>query len=194
MRLENLNFGSVCDRQRIVHVTPDDPQYRPGLHSRLPFTHMTPPTPRLLLLILLSLCTGTSLAAAAPHGSVAATLNPAALVPEQPAELDITLTINPGYHAQSHKPADAYLIPLVVTMQPSPGMTFGDPQYPLGEDVNDPVLGHENIYTNNVVIHVPVTVSAAAASPVPAIHGKVMFQACDSRACYPPVILPFVIE
>jgi thiol:disulfide interchange protein DsbD len=155
---------------------------------------MTPPTPRLLLLILLSLCTGTSLAAAAPHGSVAATLNPAALVPEQPAELDITLTINPGYHAQSHKPADAYLIPLVVTMQPSPGMTFGDPQYPLGEDVNDPVLGHENIYTNNVVIHVPVTVSAAAASPVPAIHGKVMFQACDSRACYPPVILPFVIE
>jgi thiol:disulfide interchange protein len=139
--------------------------------------------PTLISLILIALAIGASPVRAAPHGHVSATLNG--------AQVDITLTIDAGFHAQSHKPADPNLIPLVVTMQPTPGVTFGDPQYPAGEDVNDPTLGHENIYTKTIVVHVPVTI--ASGTTAPAIHGKIRYQACDSNACYPPVNAPFSI-
>jgi suppressor for copper-sensitivity B len=138
-----------------------------------------------LLLIVAAIGAGTSTALAAAHGSVSAMM--------KQGEIDIALTIDPGYHAQSHKPADAYLIPLVVTMEPAPGVTFGDPQYPLGESVDDPILGHENIYTDRVTIRVPVKFAAPSAATMPTIQGKVRYQACDSKACYPPVTLPFSV-
>jgi thiol:disulfide interchange protein DsbD len=141
-----------------------------------------------ILLFLLAIGAAASPAIAA-HGRVAASLQPPALMPGHPEEVDIALTIDAGFHAQSHKPADPYLIPLLVTMEPTAGVTFGNPLYPPGQDVNDPVLGHENIYTGQVVIRVPITVNG----PMPTIRGKVRFQACDSHACYPPATLPFSI-
>jgi len=143
-------------------------------------------------LTLLAIFACTSVVLAAPHGQVSASWHKAAPKPGQPAQLDIVVTIDAGYHAQSHTPADAYLIPLVVTMDPIVGVTFGDPNYPPGESVDDPALGHENIYTNQVVVAVPVTLNDASGLGS-TIQGKLRFQACDSKACYPPVSLPFSI-
>jgi thiol:disulfide interchange protein len=148
----------------------------------------------LILLFVAALCGLAPAAVAAPHGHLSAALQPPLPVADQPAELDLVLTIDSGFHAQSHTPAEAYLIPLVVTVQPTPGVTVGAPRYPAGQAIDDPQLGHENVYTNRIVISVPVTFSAAAIASGSTVQGKIRYQACNSMACFPPVTLAFSVN
>jgi suppressor for copper-sensitivity B len=224
VRLDNLKLGSGENDERIVHVEREEPQHRMEGCAGLTFEGLTfmernysersgmlgaeaarsgwgltelkvvrelQVRLRLLLGIIVAalwICGAANGAVAAPHGSLSASWQPDA--PGHTGQVDIALTIDPGFHAQSHKPADPTLIPLVVTMEPTPGVTVGEIQYPPGQEIDDPVLGHENVYTNQIHIRVPVTLSGATTT----IRGKVRYQACDSRACYPPVKLAFSVE
>ena len=73
--------------------------------------------------VLLAAMFGSSVAVAAPkHASLVATYDRGAI--------HLQLTIDNGFHAQSHQPLDPYLIPLSVTMANAAGVTFDEPQYP----------------------------------------------------------------
>jgi thiol:disulfide interchange protein DsbD len=144
----------------------------------------------ILLTILLAIAAVAHPATAAPHARVAATLVPTQPAVGTPAELDITLNIDPGFHVQSHTPADPNYIPLVVTLTPNPAIQADSPIYPPGQDSVDPLLGKLNVYVDQATIRIPITLSAGS---VQNIAGTVRYQACDSRACYPPVKLPFEV-
>ncbi len=98
-----------------------------------------------------------------------------------------------GWHTNSHKPSDDYLIPTEVKLQPAEGVRFGEPRYPEGKSekfaFSDKPL---SVYTDEFVIEVPA--EWAASGPAPVLSGSVEFQACNDTQCLAPVSVPFRAE
>ena len=77
------------------------------------------------------------------------------------------IAINGGYHVQSSRPHDKYLIPTVVRVGESAGIVFGEARYPVGEEIPGPGGGGKqetiSVYEGRVYVVVPMTVAADAA-------------------------------
>ena len=80
------------------------------------------------------LLAATPLAAQGPGSSPVVTLRLAAasekLVAGQPFRLALVATIAPGWHVNSNKPSEDYLIPTEAALAPVEGLSFGAPAYP----------------------------------------------------------------
>jgi len=103
--------------------------------------------------------------------------------------LRIDAALAQGWHVNSHRPSEEYLIPTAVHLEPVPGATFGEPRYPEGvlrkfAFSQTPL----SVYAERFTITVPVT--WAAGSP-PAVSGDVEYQACNDRQCNPPATAAF---
>ncbi|MBV8779870.1 MAG: hypothetical protein JO353_00600, partial [Phycisphaerae bacterium] len=144
------------------------------------------PAGKLLMLILFAL--GASPALAANHASLAANLNRSD--DSKSATIELTLTIDPGFHAQSHTPLDKNLIPLTVMMDDLPGVTFDPPTYPSPMIDNSPVLGTQSVYTGTIKITIDAHLSA---NPPANFAGTLRYQACNANACSPPAKLSFSV-
>jgi hypothetical protein len=104
---------------------------------------------------------------------------------------DVTVTVsaylNEGFHLNSHTPPEAYLIPLTLAWTPGP-LTMVDVVYPkpqmLKTGGSDKPL---SVLTGKFEITTKFKVSGA---PGPAlVLGKLRYQACNDRACFPPKLL-----
>jgi thiol:disulfide interchange protein DsbD len=146
------------------------------------------------ILLLVGLLMTASHALAVPTATVDAKLSAATLKPGDQAELSVSVAIPAGYHAQSHTPLEKFYIPLTVTMDPNPAFMPGEASYPPGTVEEYPLLGKLSVYTGNVTVKVPLTVTGAAASGPLAIAGSVRLQMCDDKACYPPANLKFATD
>jgi DsbC/DsbD-like thiol-disulfide interchange protein len=103
---------------------------------------------------------------------------------ETPVKLHVKL--NQGYHVNSNKPADEYLIPLKLTWTAEPltvaGITFPEPKmekYSFSEKPLSVYTGDFDIVTK---FHAPANASKGDKN----ITGKLRYQACSMTACYPP--------
>jgi hypothetical protein len=101
-------------------------------------------------------------------------------------EVPFTISVRQGYHINSDKPEDDYLIPLKVTF--GPGMlelvdiTFPKPQlqkFPFSEK---PMSVFDGSFKTIAKVRVPPAAPAGATQLV----GKVRYQACNDRMCLPP--------
>ena len=129
------------------------------------------------------------------HGEVTSTaVNYSALKPGQKAWAAIVIQIKEGLHAQSHTPLDENFIKFEIKPDANPAVTFGDPKYPPGKVENYPALGKLSVYTGQVVFYIPVTVKADAKPGPLEITGKLTFQACDDKVCFPPESPRFSIK
>jgi thiol:disulfide interchange protein len=137
-------------------------------------------------------------ASAAGRGSQAhvakSVVNKTALPAGSEAMLAVSLDIGDGYHAQSHKPYDENLIPFTIKLDENPAVTFGEPVYPPGKDETYPNLGKLSVYTKNVIVRVPVKVKPDAKPGPIQIKGKLRYQICDDKACFPPESPAFTVE
>jgi thioredoxin:protein disulfide reductase len=109
----------------------------------------------------------------------------------------VVVKINPGYHMNSHKPSDTYLIPTTVTPQLPEGFTLvGEPSYPLGKNEKFPFSPDKplNVYTETATIRLKVTASDKAALGKSSIPVTLRFQACNTSACLPPVKIPLTLD
>ena len=109
----------------------------------------------------------------------------------------VVVKINPGYHMNSHKPSDSYLIPTTVTPQLPDGFTLvGEPSYPLGKNEKFPFSPDKplNVYTESATIRLKVTAGEKAALGKSSIPVTLRFQACNTSACLPPVKIPLTLE
>ena len=106
----------------------------------------------------------------------------------------VVVEIKEGLHAQSHTPLDELYIKYVVKPDANPSMAFGEPKYPPGQVENYPALGKLSVYTGRVVTFIPLTVKADAKLGPIELTGKVTFQACDAKVCYPPESPKFSIK
>ena len=109
----------------------------------------------------------------------------------------LSVTVASGYHANSNKPLDAYLIPLHLAWSPGPltaaSVVFPKPQtQKLGFSAK-PV----SVFTGTFAIVTQFKVAGDAVPGTSTAIGKLHYQACDDRSCLPPatieVSVPVVI-
>jgi thioredoxin:protein disulfide reductase len=103
--------------------------------------------------------------------------------------LVLKATLAPGWHVNSHKPSEDYLIPTTVTLAEPPGVRFGEPSFPEGKmekfSFSEAPL---SVYAHDFTIEVPLEWTGAA---VPAVSGTVEFQACNDTQCLAPASVAF---
>jgi thiol-disulfide isomerase/thioredoxin len=99
--------------------------------------------------------------------------------------LTVTMTIGPGWHVNSHLPSEAYLIPTGVKLSSSAG-ALSPVRYP-GDVVRRLAFGEKplRLYEGAVQFAVDLVLPAAAGGSV-SIFGRVTYQACNDRQCFPP--------
>ena len=111
----------------------------------------------------------------------------------------IPLTVLPGYHVNSNTPTDEYLIPLKLTWSSTGALEGGTVRYPKPSmekyEFSEKPL---SVYTGSFELTAEFKVAAnAPAGPGEAV-GKLRYQACSSRACYPPktidVAVPYQVQ
>jgi thiol:disulfide interchange protein DsbD len=143
-------------------------------------------------LVLVALCAG---AGRPQHGEVGtAVVNYTGLKPGQKAWAAVVVQIKPGLHAQSHTPLDENFIKFQVKADDNPAVSFGEPRYPPGKVEDYPALGKLSVYAGKVVTYIPLAVKADAKPGPLELTGKVTFQACDDKVCYPPESPKFTIK
>src|SRR5438105_5617586 len=109
-------------------------------------------------------------------------------------EAAVVMEIPAPFHVNAHKPSEDYLRPTTLTLQRTPGLTFGAVNYPTPESKQfsfskKPLLVHEG----RLVLRVPVTVARTAKPGPVAIKGSVEYQTCNEHQCYMPRKQPVTI-
>ena len=94
-------------------------------------------------------------------------------------------------------PSDEYLIPLKLTWTAMGALEGGQVTYPQAQKykVGDEML---NVFTGSFDLMVNFKVSATAPAGPGAAAGKLRYQACNNRACFPPktidVNVPYQVQ
>jgi hypothetical protein len=108
------------------------------------------------------------------------------------AEVVVTLkaSLPAGYHANSNKPTEAYLIPLTLKWTAGPlqtdAVTYPQPTMEKYSFSDKPL----SVVTGDFAITTKFRAPGDAASGPAAQTGTLRYQACDNRACYPPKNVP----
>jgi len=145
---------------------------------------------RALLLLLLS---GTL--AAQSHVSVKVTAYPIdkITVPQGgKAKLEMMFRIMPGFHINSNQPTSELYIPTKVMLDVPTDVSIAGLTYPEGQMVSFPFDPDTklSVYTGDIAVKGLVMAAKTAPRGTFRVHGTLRYQACDNRACYPPVSLP----
>jgi Disulphide bond corrector protein DsbC len=110
------------------------------------------------------------------------------------ATATITLKLQSGYHCNSDKPKDEYLIPLKLTWTPAPlevtDVAYPKPQMEKFSFSPEPMP----VFTGDFEVVTRFKVPASAAIGATVLAGKLRYQACNDRMCLQPktidVLLP----
>jgi len=130
--------------------------------------------------------------------SPAAVVKPQTFVSLEPVprgksfEIAVVVEIAKGFHMNSHKPTDPYLIPTTLTPQLPAGFDVADTIYPDGHQEkfsfspNKPL----NVYTGKVILRLKLTAHPDAALGPTTIPITLRYQACNDTTCLQPVKIP----
>ena len=111
----------------------------------------------------------------------------------------IPVSIRPGYHVNSNTPSEEYLIPLKLTWTSTGAIEGGSVTYPKPslekyEFAEKPL----SVFTGDFELVTDFKVAANAPAGPGAAVGKLRYQACSDRACFPPktveVTVPYQIQ
>jgi hypothetical protein len=95
-----------------------------------------------------------------------------------------------GYHANSNKPSDDYLIPLTLKWEAGP-LTAEKVVYPAGSMEKYPFSEKPlSVVTGDFAIATTFKVTPGAATGPAALKGSLRYQACDTQRCYAPKTVP----
>jgi thiol:disulfide interchange protein DsbD len=111
-------------------------------------------------------------------------------------QIAVVVDIENGYHMNSHKPLDSYLIPTTLTPQLPAGLILADTIYPPGKNLKFPFSPDKplNVYTQSVTLRLRVTAAESAKLGDTPIPITLRYQACNNSACLPPVKVPVTAE
>ncbi|MFI5091956.1 MAG: protein-disulfide reductase DsbD domain-containing protein [Candidatus Acidiferrales bacterium] len=170
-------------------------------------SYRTPILFALLLLTGIASFDATRGAAKSPQDASAlpspsAVVKPAAYVSLEPVprgkefQIAVVVEIARGFHMNSHKPSDQYLIPTTLTAQLPAGIQLHDTIYPDGRlekfsfSPNKPL----EVYTGTVTFRLRVAAGADAALGATTIPITLRYQACNDTTCLQPVKVPVVVK
>jgi hypothetical protein len=111
---------------------------------------------------------------------------------EKEFKIAVVADIAKGFHMNSHKPTDDYLIATTLKPQLPAGFELLDTIYPKGKlekfsfSPNHPL----DVYSESVTLVLRLSAKSAAALGPTEIPMILRYQACNDSACLPPVKLP----
>lgn len=143
-----------------------------------------------------------------PNASAQSMPNPASVVKAQTYvsldkvprgqtfEAAVVVDISKGFHMNSNKPSEDYLIPTTITTNPPAGIRVVDTMYPQGQmktftfSPNKPL----NVYTDTVTLRLKLATDASTPVGAVSIPATLRYQACNDTACLPPVKVPVTLN
>jgi len=107
-------------------------------------------------------------------------------------EVPVLLDIVPGFHINAEKPTFDYMIPTRLEWT-STTLKLNSVKYPPAEKKEFEFSPGDKIdvYEGSVKIVSRFQVPRTAKPAKLTLQGKLRYQACDHKACYPPVTVPF---
>jgi len=149
---------------------------------------------RPILLACLSAGLVAALAVAAnptPVVSARALLATDAAYPGSSVRAAVVAEVSPGFHINDHKPTVDYLIPTQLKLETSKDLGAGQIVYPKGQlkkfAFADEAL---SVYEGTFVVGAEVKVGPSVKAGTYTLNGKLSYQACNDRACFPPTSVP----
>jgi len=110
--------------------------------------------------------------------------------------LEMKFRVTPGFHINSNKPTSDLYIPTVVKLDVPTDVSVGKLEYPEGELLSFPFDPDTkmSVYTGDIAVKGLVIAAKSTPRGTYRVHGNLRYQACDNRACYPPVNLPVAFD
>ena len=106
-------------------------------------------------------------------------------------ELAAVAEIRQGFHINSHKPTEEFLIPTTLTTQLPSGFHEVGTDYPPGEMLKFSFSSSPlSVYTGRVTVILRIEAAAAASLGPQSIPLSLRYQACNDTTCLPPVKIP----
>src|ERR1035437_2500640 len=110
-------------------------------------------------------------------------------------QLKIPVVVKEGYHVNSNQPSEEYLIPLKLTWTAMGALEGGTVTYPKPAlekyEFSEKPL---SVYTGSFDLVANFKVSSKAPAGPGAATGKLRYQACSNRACYPPKTVEITVS
>ena len=107
--------------------------------------------------------------------------------PGQSFDLAIRLTLDEGWHVNSHRPIQDYLVATSLLLEDESVFTLGNVKYPGGKEVklgfNDEAL---SVYENTASFRVPCTIADGAKLGQAELQVFLRTQACNDKNCLRP--------
>ena len=101
-------------------------------------------------------------------------------------EVKVPIQLREGYHVNSDKPPDPYLIPLRLTWEPGPFFAF-EVVYPQPSlQKVDFFAGLLPVFSGRFELITRFKVAASVQPGLVNLPGKLRYQACNDRMCLPP--------
>ncbi|MGZ4813793.1 MAG: protein-disulfide reductase DsbD domain-containing protein [Terriglobales bacterium] len=112
------------------------------------------------------------------------------------ANVEMSFRVAPGFHINSNKPTSDLYIPTAVRLDVPTDISVGKMEYPEGELVSFPFDPDTklSVYTGDIAVKGLVMTAKSTPRGTYRVHGNLRYQACDNRACYPPVNLPVAFD
>ena len=106
----------------------------------------------------------------------------------EPAKQVLKAVVLEGFHVNSDKPRDEFLIPLKLTWDSATPLETKSIAYPKPEELE--LNGQQMlVYTGTVPIETEFVVSKDAPKGEATVTGKLRYQACNSHMCFRPSTL-----
>jgi len=109
----------------------------------------------------------------------------------------IPVSILDGYHVNSNAPSDEYLIPLKVSWTSLGALEGGQVTFPKAEKIT---VGDQSlsVFTGKIDLGVNFKISAKAPGGPGVAAGKLSYQACNNKMCFPPksveISVPYQVQ
>ena len=122
-----------------------------------------------------------------PKASVEAVADLTSYAPGDSVRIAAVVTVDDGWHIQSHTPSFEYLIPTEIAFElpagwPQPEVSYPDHVMWQFEFAEDPLA----VYEHEAVIHAALDVPADAVAGTVEVQVELTYQACDDLQCLPP--------
>jgi hypothetical protein len=114
-------------------------------------------------------------------------------------EAKIPMAVDPGFHVNSNKPNEDFLIPLKLTWVAPGALEAGEINYPkANQEKYDFSEKPVSVFSGKFEVTANFKVAPNAPAGPGIAAGKLRYQACSSKACYPPktvdVNVPYSVQ
>ena len=106
----------------------------------------------------------------------------------------VVIDIDSGYHINSNRPLDKFLVGTTFKVEPQAGLSAGRVVYPKPKmqkfSFSEQPL---SVYSGRAIIKLPARAAAKLPLGAQTLKAKLKYQACSNQACFPPKTIEVTI-